>query len=154
MRVAIISASCSSASVYRVPRGAPALGRAAGVEDLKAVGRALEQRNVRVTENDRVGSWKPAAQPRQPAAGGAGVVHDRDRHARHLHHGPRRQGRPHVRIIDVAVDSGHRTVGLKLAQHRERDEVAAMQDERCRPEVARCMRPAAAGARGAGECPR
>ena len=63
---------------HRAGGGSPALGRAARVEDLKAVGSALVQRDVRVPEDHRVGVGEPGSQPREPARRGPGVVDDRD----------------------------------------------------------------------------
>src|SRR5580693_8786585 len=54
---------------HRVPRRPPALGRAAGVEDLESVSVLLVQRNVGMAEHDRIRIRKPAAKPRQPALG-------------------------------------------------------------------------------------
>ena len=99
-------------------RPPPALGRAPGVEDLKAVLGLLMQRQVRVAEDHRVGLGEAPAHPAEPPLGRAGVVQDRDRGAAGLERGDRRQRFAHLGVVDVAVHGDHGGVGLELPQHR------------------------------------
>src|SRR4249919_2458771 len=58
---------------HRGPRRPAAFGRAARVEDLKAV-LLLVEGEMAVAEDDGIRGREAAAQPRQPAPGRAGVV--------------------------------------------------------------------------------
>ncbi len=74
-----IVAALDAREAHRVGGGPAALGRAARVEDLKAVLGALVQRQVRVAEDHGVGAVAEApAHAREPAAPRAGVVDHRD----------------------------------------------------------------------------
>ena len=61
-----------------MPGLAPAVGRAAGVEDLEAVEGALVQRDVRVAEDDGVGVGEAGAQALEATGFAAGVVGEGD----------------------------------------------------------------------------
>ena len=84
-------------------RGAAALGRAAGVEDLEAV-RLFVERQVAVAEDDRVGVGEAAAHAGEAALRRAGVVDHRYAGAVELDFEGLRQRRPQLRFVDVAVD--------------------------------------------------
>src|SRR3954452_19380776 len=110
---------------------APAVGRAARVEDLKAVGRvALEQRDVGVAEDDGVATGEAPSQPVQAALRRAGVVDERDAGAGGLDGQGLGERGPGLRVVDVAVDGADLgTEGLQVAQDRERAQVAGVEDE-------------------------
>ncbi len=74
------------------PGSAPPLGRAAGIEDLKAVRCLVVQRQVRVAEDDGVGAREAAAHALEAAGCGAGVVDDGDACAVGVELGGLRQG--------------------------------------------------------------
>jgi hypothetical protein len=111
---------------HRRPRGAAALGRAAGVEDLEAI-LDLVQRKVAVTEDDGVGGWEAPAQTRQPALGGAGIMDDRDDPLTELNLELRRERAPQGRFVDVSVHGvNDRAERSHFLQGRGGEEIAGM----------------------------
>jgi hypothetical protein len=106
------------------------VGRAAGIEDGKAVGRPLVQRDVRVAEDDGGAAGEGPAHPLEPALRGSRVVDHPECAARRLDHAPLGQPRLQRRLVDVAADGQD-----GRAQRRERVEdlrggdVAGVQDE-------------------------
>lgn len=89
---------------HRVPGRAPALRRAAGIEDLEgAIAVSLEQGQVRVAEYHGVDLREAATQPAEPATCRTGVVDEGDPRSSHVHLGARRQALAEGPVVDVAV---------------------------------------------------
>lgn len=80
-----------------------------------------------MTENDGIGGRKAAAQARQPALSGAGIVRDCDRSPADLDFQFGRQRAPQRLLIDVAVHGvDDRAERSHLLQRRGREEVTGM----------------------------
>jgi hypothetical protein len=102
------------------------LGRAARVEDLKAV-LLLVQGEVAMTEDDGVRLWEPAAEPCQPSPRRTGVVRHHEGSPAELELEGRRQQALERRLIDVTLDGMNGWAErLELLEHRESDEVAGV----------------------------
>ncbi len=115
---------------HRVVRCPASLRRAARVEDLKAIGRPLVQRNVGVAEDDRIGLREAAFHPLEAPGRRSGVMNDPDLRLLRPHEFGLRERRPHVGVIDVAVDGDHpRPERLEITEHRQAHEVPRVDDE-------------------------
>ena len=115
---------------------ASALGRTAGVEDLKPTFH-LVQGKVTVTEDDGIDGREASVQARQPAFGRAGVVSYRDGSPADLDLQLGRQRAPQRLLVDIAMHGmDDRAERLYLFQGRGGEEVAGMDDPlRCRNQL-------------------
>jgi hypothetical protein len=115
-----------------VVRGATPVGRAAGIEDLKAVAASFMQRDVGLAKDDRIRGREPAPQPLETADPSAGVVDDRQPAAADLQLALGRQGSHHLRIVDVPVHTDNLAVASELLEYGERRQIARVDDQvRC-----------------------
>jgi hypothetical protein len=112
-----------------VAGGAPALGRAAGVEDLQPAGVALVEGEVGVPEHDGVGPREAPSQPRQAPARRAGVVDHHDAGARGAQRAHLGEQPAKLEAVDVAVDRRHGRVRLEFAKDLDRAQVAGVDDQ-------------------------
>ena len=113
-------AALDARHAHRVPRRPPPLGRAAGIEDLKAVVPALVQRHVRVPEDERLGAARRSA----PACARAGRCAGPASCSIAMRAPPASTTRsagsssPQLGAVDVAVHADERRADrLELAQH-------------------------------------
>jgi len=111
---------------HRGARRPAALGRAAGIEDLKAI-LPLVEGEVAVAEDDGVGIGEARPHPRQPAFGRAGVVEDGDRDAADPDLDRLRQPFAELLLVDVSVhrvDPGAES--FEVFENGDREEVAGV----------------------------
>jgi hypothetical protein len=121
-------AAGASEQAHRRPGSATALGRAAGIEDLKAVP-LLVQGKVAVAEDHCVGAGEPLPKAPQPSPGGSGVVDEGEAGLAENDLEGLRQALAETRLVDVAVDGVNpRAEGLELLQNRDGGEVAGVDD--------------------------
>ena len=108
---------------------APALGRRARVEQPDTLV-ALDERQVRVTEDHGPAAAEPCRQPLLAPGRRTRVVGHPEPRALHLQDELLRQKRPERRLVGVAVDGFHgRAERPELLEHGQRREVAAVEDQ-------------------------
>ena len=116
---------------HRVRRRPAPLGRAAGIEELKAVLGPLVERQVRVSEHDRVRAVAVAtAHALEPPGGRPGVVHDREPRPLGLDHPL--GGQQPTQLVGVHVPAHadqRRPDPLERPHHLRRHEVAGVQEQ-------------------------
>jgi hypothetical protein len=111
---------------HRGARRAPPLGRAAWIEDLKAVLLFMEG-EMAVAEDHGRGLGKAAAQARQPSLGRSRVMDYPDDLSSKLDFERRRQRALQRSLVDVAVDGMHDgTEGFELFERRDGEEIAGV----------------------------
>ena len=118
------------ATPMRVVGHAAAVGGAAGVEDLEALGVGLVQRDVRVAEDHRVRVGEALAHPGETIVGGTAVVGHGDLRALGVDQPRRGQQRLQLCGVGVAVDRlDRRSDGLQLLEHRALHQVTRVEDQ-------------------------
>jgi hypothetical protein len=113
---------------HRVVRRAPALGRAAGIDD-PDLAVPLELREMRVAVDDRVAARKPGDEPLLPAGARTCDMHEPDPEILDLYDPTLGKGRLQRRLVDVAPDGLDRRERLQLVEHARSDDVASVQDQ-------------------------
>jgi hypothetical protein len=115
---------------HGAPRLAPAVGRAAGVEDEEAVGGDLVQRDVGVPEDHAPHVREAAAQAGEAPGRRAGVVDEREAQAVDVHAGGGRQRGADRWLVRVAVHGDDRGAdGTDGPQRGEVEHVAGVEDQ-------------------------
>jgi hypothetical protein len=115
---------------HRVARLTTFVSRASRVEDLEAAGRGtLEQRNVRVAEDHRVGLCERPAQALEPAFGGAGIMHDSDPNIPDRQLETVWQQRAHRGVVNISVYGSNVSERPQLLEDADGDEVAGVDDQ-------------------------
>jgi hypothetical protein len=120
---------------HRVCGRPPALGGAAGIKDPEpAVPGDLGQ--MRMAEDDPVAPGEARDQPGFPPGSRPRIVHDAEPGLPQLDHRLRRKERPQFRLVDVPVHGVDRRELAQLIEHAQRDEVAGVDDQVGRRELA------------------
>jgi hypothetical protein len=113
----------------RMHRPAAALRRGARIEQPDAAG-PLDERQVRVAEDDRIAPREPPDEPLLPAGGRTRDVHHPDPDLLDLENELLREQLPQRRLVGVPVHRLHRRSDrAQLLQHRHGREVAPVKDQ-------------------------